>query len=398
MTPSDHSGARMAVRPVAQVLHLGKYYPPEPGGVEQVVRSLIEATRGELTHWALLAARSGPSRIEEIPGVRLHFLRQHGTFLLAPYLPTLPLILHRLRRDVSVPLILLHAPNPFATVALAQSLALRHKRERLVVWYHADVLFDRLWKRVIYALYQPFERYVFRRADAFVAATPHHIRSSATLRRYEERVRVIPFAVDDRWFERGPSRLALAREVRDRIGGPFVLFVGRLAAYKGLDTLLDAASAIDSRIVLIGTGPLEKNLRQRISELRLEEKILLTGHVDDLRPWYAACELLVLPSSSALEAFGLVQLEAMAAGKPVVSSDLPTGVTWVNRDGETGSTFPVGDAGALAAACNRLLGDPSLRRRLGEYARERARREFSSSALGERMVALVRDLVGEPAG
>jgi len=396
MMRSGRAGGPTATQPVAQVLHLGKYYPPEPGGVEQVVQSLIEATRGELTHWALLAARTGTSRIEEIPGARLHFLRQRGSFLLAPYLPTLPFVLHRLRRRVAAPVILLHAPNPFAVVALAQSLAVRPKREKLAVWYHADVLFDSRWKRFVHALYLPFERSVFRRADAFVAATPHHIRSSPTLRRYEERARVIPFAVDDRWFERGPSRLALAREVRDRIGGPFVLFVGRLAAYKGLDTLLAAAPAIDARIVLIGTGPLESHLRQRIGEMHLEEKILLTGHVDDLHPWYAACELLVLPSSSALEAFGLVQLEAMAAGKPVVSSDLPTGVTWVNRDGETGLTFPVGDASALAAACNQLLGDPSLRQSLGEHARERARREFSRAALGERMVALVRDLLPEP--
>jgi rhamnosyl/mannosyltransferase len=148
-------------------------------------------------------------------------------------------------------------------------------------------------------------------------------------------------------------------------------------------------------VAIVGRGPLAPALEREVAARGLRERVRLLGHVEDVRRWYAGCDALVLPSSSALEAFGLVQVEAMAMARPVVSSDLPTGVTWVNRDGETGLTFPVGDAAALAGTCNRLLGDESLRNRLGRQARARAEREFSYAALGDRLVALVRELAAE---
>lgn len=369
------------------VLQLGKYFPPEPGGIEYVVKSLVEATEGRVEHYCLVASRRGPSRVETVPGGTVHFLRQWGTILLAPILPSLPFVLHRLRRRGAFHVLLLHYPNPTAVLALVLSLLARRKRERIAVWYHADVLFEERWKRALYCLYRPLDEFVFRRADAFVAATPHHIRMSATLRRFKDRTQVIPFAVPDQWFEPAKGDEAAARRAREKVGGKYLLFVGRLVPYKGLATLVEAVKGIGARIVLIGAGPLEDYLRRESAARGLGGKLILLGQVGDLRPWYLGCEFLVLPSDSALEAFGIVQIEAMALGKPVVSSDLPTGVTYVNRDGETGLTFPVGDAAALAAACNRLLEDHDLRARLGKTARRRAMEEFSYSAMAERAVS-----------
>jgi rhamnosyl/mannosyltransferase len=382
------------IPPAADLLQLGKYYPPEPGGIEQVTCALVESTRGRLSHYCLLATRSGRTRIEEIPGARLHFLRERGTVLLAPVLPGLPLVLHRLRRGGGFPVVLLHAPNPLVTVALALSFAARPKREKLLVWHHADALFDRAWQRTVHAFYRLFERFVYRRADCFVAATPHHVTASPVLRAVGSRTRVIPYAVPDDWFAAQAEDAARADACRREMGGRYLLFVGRLAAYKGLDTLLEAAPALDAPVAIVGRGPLAPVLEREIAARGLRARVRLLGHVEDLRGWYAGCEALVLPSSSALEAFGLVQVEAMAMTRPVVSSNLLTGVTWVNRDGETGLTFPVGDPAALAAACNRLLGDEDLRTRLGERAKARAAREFSYAALGDRLVGLIAELGG----
>lgn len=378
------------------ILHLGKYYPPEPGGMEYVVKSLAEATRSEINNYCLVAAKSGETRVE-VPaeGITVHYLRELGTLLLTPVLPTLPFVLHRLRVTRRPSVILLHYPNPMAIVAVFLSLLLQPKREVLVMWHHADVIFEERWKRFLYTLFRPIEEFVFRRADAFVAATPHHVRESAILRRFKDRVFTIPFAVSDAWFDVSPEEEAAGAKVRARFGGRFLLFVGRFVPYKGLDTLLSAAGFIDARIVLVGSGPMEGYLRREIVAKGLEEKVHLSGNVEDLRPWYLGCEFLVLPSNSALEAFGIVQIEAMALGKPVVSSDLPTGVTYVNRNGETGFTFPVGDASAFAAACSRLLGDEALRTRLGRQARERARVEFSYTALSGKAVSFFRSLAGE---
>jgi rhamnosyl/mannosyltransferase len=291
---------------------------------------------------------------------------------------------------------MLHYPNPMAVLALFLSLLARRKREKIVVWYHADVILEGWWKRAVFSLYRPMDEFVFRRADVFVAATPHHVRQSPVLARFRDRVSTIPFAVPDSWFDVLDEEFAAAKTARERVGERFALFVGRLAAYKGLDTLVRAAGHIGCRIVVVGTGPLEGYLWEEIRLRGLEGKIIPLGRVEDPRPWYLGCEFLVLPSNSALEAFGIVQIEAMGLGKPVVSSDLPTGVTYVNRDGETGLTFPVGDPDAFAAACNRLLGDDALRTRLGETARARTMREFSYSALAESAIPLFQRLCREP--
>ena len=178
------------------------------------------------------------------------------------------------------------------------------------------------------------------------------------------------------------------------MGGDFLLFVGRLVPYKGLETLLRAADRIPCRIAVIGTGPLDAALRKEIAARGLEGKVRLLGRVDDLRPYYLGCDFFVLPSVTALEGFGIVQIEAMALGKPVVSSDLPSGVTYVNVHGETGLTFHVGDADGLAEACNRLLSDTELRGRLGENARRRTFEKFSYTAMREAAVPFFRRLCG----
>ncbi len=377
-----------------RILHLGKYFPPEPGGMEVVVKSFAEATAGSLTNYCLVATRTGKTRIETSGGTTVHYLKQAGTFLLAPVLPGLPGVLHGLRKSRRFPVILLHYPNPTATLALFLSLLARPKREKIVVWNHADILLEERWKRALYALFRPIEEFVFRRTDAFVAATPHHVSTSDTFRRFSDRTAIIPYAIPDPWFEVGEEEARAASRARERLGGPFLLFVGRLVPYKGLATLVRAADRIRCRVAIVGTGPLEGELRKEIEARGLSDRVFLLGGVEDLRPYYLGCEFFVLPSVSGLEGFGIVQIEAMGLGKPVVSSDLPSGVTYVNIHGETGLVFHVGDDAGLAEACNRLLSDAELKGRLGENARERTFRKFSYTAMAEAAVPFFARLSG----
>jgi rhamnosyl/mannosyltransferase len=170
-----------------------------------------------------------------------------------------------------------------------------------------------------------------------------------------------------------------------------MLFVGRLVYYKGLDVLCEAMTRCPGTLLIIGTGPLEGAVRQWVDRRGLEARVTFVGDVpdDDLPAYYQACDMLVLPSTEKTETFGIVQLEAMAAGTPVVSTNLSTGVPWVNQDGASGLVVPPADAGALAEAVCRLGADAALRRRLGEGARARAVSMFSL----ERMVASFKDIV-----
>lgn len=378
----------------ADVLHLGKFHPDRPGGIEQVLRGLIDATRGRLSHHCLVAGASSVTEREQSSGAVVQSVRASGTFLLAPMTLGLPAALHRLRASGRFPLLLLHAPNPLAVVALACSFALLPKREKLAIWLHAEPEFSKPWQRAVFAAYRGFERSLFRRADRFVVATPHHLTALQSLRPYRDRAVVVPYAVPDGWADPKRTLPGAVDAVRERVGGPFALFVGRLAAYKGLEILLDAAAQVEQRIAIVGEGPLAPALAARVRALGLERRVVLAGRVDDPRPWYAACELLVLPSTSNLEAFGVVQIEAMAHGKPVVSTALGTGVTWVNRDGITGLIVPPGDSAALAAAISRLMGDPAMRRTLGAAGRRRVEAEFSASAMAEGLERLVTELGG----
>ena len=376
------------------ILHLGKYFPPEPGGMEVVLKNFSEATSGRLANYCLVASRDGGTRVEQVGDITVHYLKERGTFLLTPVLPSLPWVIHRLRRRNDFSALMLHYPNPTAILALFLSLMILPKKEKIVVWHHADVILDEWWKRAIYSLFRPIEEFVFRRTDAFVAATPNHVSQSATFGRFGDRTAIIPYAVPDGWFDATPEEFLAAKAVREKMGGRFLLFVGRLVPYKGLGTVVRAARGIDGRFAIVGSGPLESDLKREIAESGLTDKIRLLGKVEDLRPYYLGCEYFVLPSVSPLEGFGIVQIEAMALGKPVVSSDLPTGVTYVNRDGETGLTFPAGDAEAFAAACNRLLADEELRLRLGETARRRALEKFSYSAMAAEAVDFFRRICG----
>jgi rhamnosyl/mannosyltransferase len=161
--------------------------------------------------------------------------------------------------------------------------------------------------------------------------------------------------------------------------------------YKGVEVLIDAMTRLAGTLVLIGEGPLERELRRRVSDRGIEDRVLFPGRVedDDLPAYYQAADVFVLPSVAKTEAFGVVQIEAMAAGVPVVSTNLPTGVPWVNQDGVTGFVVKPGDADALADAINRLLNDEPLRIRLGRNASSRARDLFSR----DRMVQTFRDIV-----
>ena len=181
-----------------------------------------------------------------------------------------------------------------------------------------------------------------------------------------------------------------------------MLFVGRLVRYKGLDVLLRALPGLEVRTVIAGDGPLRGPLELMARQLGLEGRVQFAGRVSDeeLLAWYHACDMLVLPSVSRQEAFGMVQLEAMLCGRPVVSTDLRTGVPWVNQHEQTGLVVRTGDVASLRGAIERLIRNPELRARLGDAGRARVLAMFTADRMCGATVSLYRDVAGvtAPAG
>jgi glycosyltransferase involved in cell wall biosynthesis len=145
--------------------------------------------------------------------------------------------------------------------------------------------------------------------------------------------------------------------------------------------------------LLIGNGPLREELEAQSRSLGIHDRVTILSGVADVVPYYHAADLFVLPSVNRSEAFGLVQLEAMACGKPVVNTSLNSGVPFVSRHEETGLTVAPGDSDALAGAITRLLRDPELCARLGAAAQLRAESEFNVEIMARKTLDLYRTVL-----
>jgi rhamnosyl/mannosyltransferase len=297
--------------------------------------------------------------------------------------PDLPGVLRGLRR--APPDVLhLHTPNP--TMLLA--LVLFRPGGALVVTHHNDVVRQRVLKHA----YRPVEHLVYSRAARVLATSPVYAAASPELRRYRGKVQALPLGLDlTPYLRPGGAALAHAGRLRARHGSPLWLAVGRLIYYKGLPFALAALARVPGTLVVIGTGPLEAELRRQADELGVAGRVFWHGHAsaDELAGAYHAATALWFPSNARTEGFGLVQVEAMASGCPVLNTALPvSGVPWVSPHEQTGLTVPVNDAAALAAAANRLLTEPGLRERLSRNARARACREFDHMTMAGRSLAI----------
>jgi len=283
--------------------------------------------------------------------------------------------------------VVLHEPNPLAVMALT----VRVPSRRLIIWHHSDYLRPRWSKR----LYDALLRRLCRRADCVIFSSAR-LAEHSDIAPYVRRVAVIPFGIDLRaWTivdERQRQRVA---DIRSAYGAPIVLAVGRLVYYKGLDVLLEAMRECPGTLVVIGEGTAGRALHRAAVRCGLGARVhfLPTVSHSELQAYYHAADIFVLPSTERTEAFGLVQVEAMACGLPVISADLPTGVPWVNNDGVTGIVVPSRDASALADAIRRLARDPAARARLGEGGRQRAAALFTRERMVRDFAELVESVV-----
>lgn len=346
-----------------RVLFITKHYPPSEGGIERYSHLLCTGLVHSGIEVEVVAAAEDQrhSSTEMIDGVKVHRL---GTLLElsgAPISPGLPGVLHRLAPHFD--LLHLNFPNPWPELVY-----LRLGREKItILTYHGDIFRQKLFLR----LYTPFIHILMRRVTAIIATSTNYVNSSPVLSRYREKCRVIPLPVDTASLQPVESDTV---EAMRRQHGSFVLFVGRLVYYKGLEHLIEAIGRLqDIRLVVVGRGPLADACRAQVDRLQLGSRVTFLGKVPDeeLRVLYCACQCFVLPSVARSEAFGMVLAEAMASGRPVISTELSTGTSFVNLDNETGFVVPPGDAVALADKIKLLTENKDLQQELGRNARQR---------------------------
>jgi glycosyltransferase involved in cell wall biosynthesis len=375
-----------------RIVHLGKFYHPHRGGIETHVRALaqLQAKRGDEIHVVCLAHDQAPSADFWDGPVFVKRFAPRVRFAKVDWVPEIA----RYLDDLSCDILHVHVPNPTMTMAV---LPLR-RTPPIAITYHSEVVGMpvRKW------LFQPWERRLLQRARVIAATNPRMVQASARLQPHQDRVRVVPLGLPlERFAAPRPRIEQRAREIRTEFGQPLWLMCGRLVSYKGHAVALEALTQTPGTLAIIGEGPLRSSLETQVRRLRLDHRVRFLGSIacdEEVAAFYRAATALWLPSTLPSEAFGLVQVEAMASGCPVINTDIPgSGVPWVSRHEETGLTAPTHDAAAIAQLSRRLVEEPGLRDRLGQAARARALAEFDQPLMGERWQALYDEMLSPAA-
>jgi rhamnosyl/mannosyltransferase len=373
-----------------RVLHLGKYWR-QNGGIETHVKTLCKslATAG-VQVVNLVSSMDQQGHQFEVDGYTVVESSSIGVYFSTSIAPGMLLDARRLHAEQAFDLIHLHFPDPMSHLV---SMALPAHIPRLITW-HSDIVKQRKLRQ----LYRPFQLRAIMQAKALIAATSAHFKSSTQIPNHYPTAQkhVIPYGIDIGWLEDTPATKAKAHTLRAKARGQFVVFaLGRHVEYKGFDVLLRAMQHTTAYLVLGGEGPLTAMLQSLAQELGVSDRVCFAGRLssEELAAHYYACDVFCLPSVTPNEAFGIVQIEAMACAKPVICTQLHNGVNVINPHMETGLTVTASDPSTLAQAISQLQHDVPLRDLLSRNAQGHAFK-FSIQYMLTQHLALYAQLAG----
>lgn len=348
-----------------------KYYAPFCGGIEAVAKQISDILAGEDFDVNVLAVShvNGKTTNEEIDKAKVTRCKKDFIF------KANPISLDFIRELSKVDTDILHYQHPFIFAAIAHFIA-RPKYKKLTMTFCCDVVKQKYIMIIFNPIYEKFISLV----DKIHVLAPNMIQSSKTLAKFKDKAEIIPNCISLNDYDVvDQSQVALLKE--ECKNKKILLFVGRLIYYKGISIIIEAMKQVsdDAVVFVVGTGDLEESLKQKVKEENLEKKVIFKGFVpdEDLKAYYHACDIFLFPSITKAEAYGISQLEAMACGKPVINTNLDTGVNFVSIGGETGITIEPENVYQLAEAINLLIKDEELRLKLSLNARKRIEELFS---------------------
>ena len=362
-----------------KILEVNKFYAPHIGGIETLIRQRAEyfAQRPDVEVKVLVCREGrGKAEVRQIGGVDVYYCSSLGTYFSCP----LSLEFFRKFKEMAqwADVVEIHTPFPLGDAACLLSKC----KCRVVIAWHSDVI----KQKFLLQFYKPVLKRFLKRADTIITATKGHIDGSDFLPEFAEKCRIIPYPLDASLYGKPGKHILQCRNA----GAGKVLFVGRLVYYKGVSYLIEAFRNVRGcELFLCGTGRLESELKAQAAGLPVHFLGQLSD--EDLKAAFADCDIFVLPSVERSEAFGIVQQEAMACGKPVINTSLRSGVPYVSVHGETGLTVPPKDAKALAKAIQKLADDAALRETYGRRAAEKVRRDYAPDSIMEQILDVLRE-------
>lgn len=377
---------------MSRIVHFGKYYPPDMGGIEVVTQSLAVAANNigyDVTVVCFDQSGIG-NRYDNDDGVSVQ------RYPIQKMISSQPLssayFIAAVREGRQADIVHLHAPNILAAFAV---LFLGNKPKLLVHW-HSDVL----GKGMLGRLVRPLEYLMLKRASVIVATSRRYADNSPALQQFSEKIRIVPLGVSAPKIEQESEEMS-PRFTEFLAGRKLVLSVGRLTGYKGFTVLIEAVKLMpdDAAVIIVGTGTLFDSLTLLIHHNKLSDKVLLAGHVtqNELVGLYKKADIFCLPSISRSEAFGVALIEAMAYGLPIVTTNIEgSGVPWVNAHEVSGLNVLPGNAKELAEACTLLLNSADLRNQYSCGAKARFKTQFTEEVSRQRFSLVYENILTQP--
>lgn len=366
-----------------KITQITRYAYPHIGGIETVINQINESLSDEdFEKEVFCCSNTDKSSIEH--GVKYYRCKYLFNFASNSISPHLFFKMMFLKTDI----IHFHMPviqNVIFWFVLYHLGFLKYKK--MIVTYHSDIIGYDKFMKPLWGIY----KYFLSKADKIHVLSPNIIESSKILSEYKTKCVVIPFGIN----VEEPSQFDSNIKNKEKYNNKKIIFsCGRLVKYKGFKYGIEAMKNVENAVYLIGgNGPLKDELEILIKQNNLQDKVFLLGKISDeeLYECYRECDIYLFPSTMASEAFGIVQLEAMQYGKPVINTRLNTGVNYVSIDNETGLTVQVENAEALSTAINELLYNDELRLKYGKNARRRVEELFDIRIISKKYENLVKN-------
>jgi glycosyltransferase involved in cell wall biosynthesis len=371
-----------------KILQLGRFYPPSTGGIETVMYDITEMLNKERDiKCDVLCSSKDYNYLEEKSNYTIYRTKTFGIYFSTSITPQM---IFKLRNIVSqYDIIHVHLPDPMANIVL---MLTNLENKKIVLHWHSDII----KQKYLLKLYEPLQNWMMKKADKIIATTPKYIEESKYLQKYKDKCISIPIGIDENKLK---ANINIVNNIKKIYNNKKIIFsLGRLVYYKGFEYLIKSAKYLNNEYVILigGSGPLKEELNNLIKSHSLENKVILLGRIEDneLGSYYEACDLYCLPSIVKSEAFGIVQIEAMSFGKPIVATKINgSGVDWVNKDDVSGINVEPKDPEALAEAFRRIFNNKDDYERYSINAKKRFNSLFKREKMNDRLIQLYKELL-----
>ena len=367
-----------------KILQLVKYYDPSKGGMESVVKNIVEGIN-KTSNTTNFTVYSNNHKLKFSKSIlkkyRETIIKEITPFLLKSQ----PLnLIYRNLKNLIIENDVIHHHYPYPTMELALYRNLKYfKNKKFIITWHANIKKSR-WSW-IEKIYNPLIEKLLDRADFIVVTTPQILNASEILKKYTHKIKIITLSYN--------TNNVLLENKKRPINRPFeLLFVGKLRKYKGVDFLIKSIESLPVKLKIIGDGEELKTLKILVNKLNINNKVdfIINANDEELASYYQKSDLFILPSINEAEAFGIVQLEAMSYGLPVINTKLESGVPFVSLNDFSGLTVEPKNINSLKNAIEKIIYDEYLYDQFSKNALERVK-FFSIEKMAQDYINIYKD-------